>query len=123
MPGSRQKLLAESNDERKIKLENQLIRRVDHTKSRGLINDNRLSWSYFVFPFLRGMGMFAHFFFSARIFLIVFFLFFVFGYIAWGRGRERGTLRLKAWRSLSIRPTCLAIEDHFNTRILGMSGI
>ena len=64
LPGSRQKLLAESNDERKIKLENQLIRRVDHTKSRGLINENRLSWFYFVFPFLRGTGMFAHFFFQ-----------------------------------------------------------
>ena len=41
--GSRQKLLAESYDKINIKLENQLISRVDHAKSLGLIIDDRLS--------------------------------------------------------------------------------
>ena len=40
--GSRQKLLAESHNEINIKLEDQVIRKVDHAKSLGLIIDNRL---------------------------------------------------------------------------------
>ena len=43
--GSRQKLLAESHNEINIKLEDQVISKVDHAKSLGLIIDNRLSWS------------------------------------------------------------------------------
>ena len=43
--GSRQKLLAESHNEINIKLEDQVISKVDHEKSLGLIIDNRLSWS------------------------------------------------------------------------------
>ena len=36
---SRQKLLAESHDEINIKIEDQVISKVDHTKSLGLINE------------------------------------------------------------------------------------
>ena len=43
--GSRQKLLTESHNEINIKLEDQVISKVDHAKSLGLIIDNRLSWS------------------------------------------------------------------------------
>ena len=43
--GSRQKLLAESHNKINIKLEDQVISKVDHAKSLGLIIDNRLSWS------------------------------------------------------------------------------
>ena len=43
--GSRQKRLAESHNEINIKLEDQVIIKVDHAKSLGLIIDNRLSWS------------------------------------------------------------------------------
>ena len=43
--GSRQKILAESHKEIKIKLEDQVISKVDHAKSLGLIIDNQLSWS------------------------------------------------------------------------------
>ena len=55
--------LAENYGETKIKLANQLIRRVDHAiKLQDLIIDNRLSWSYFVFSVLRGAGLFENFF-------------------------------------------------------------
>ena len=43
--GSRQTLLKESHNEINIKLEDQVISKVDHAKSLGLIIDNRLSWS------------------------------------------------------------------------------
>ena len=43
--GSRQKLLAESHNKIDIKLEDQVISKVDHEKSLGLIIDNRLSLS------------------------------------------------------------------------------
>ena len=43
--GSRQKLFAESHDEINIRLEDQIIRKVYHAKSSGLIIDNRLSCS------------------------------------------------------------------------------
>ena len=43
--GFRQKLFAESHNEINIKLEDQVISKVDHAKSLGLIIDNRLSWS------------------------------------------------------------------------------
>ena len=43
--GSRQKLLVKSNNEINIKLEDQVISKVDQAKSLGLIIDNRLSWS------------------------------------------------------------------------------
>ena len=43
--GSRQKLLAESHNEINIKLEDQVISKVDHAKSLGLIIDKWLSWS------------------------------------------------------------------------------
>ena len=43
--GSRQKRLAESHNEINIKLEDQVIIKVDHAKSLGLIIDNLLSWS------------------------------------------------------------------------------
>ena len=43
--GSRQKLLAESHNDINIKLEDQVISKVDHAKLLGLITDNRLSWS------------------------------------------------------------------------------
>ena len=43
--GSCQKLLAESHNDINIKLEDQVISKVDHAKSLGLIIDNRLSWS------------------------------------------------------------------------------
>ena len=43
--GSRQRLLAESSDEINVNLENQRIKRVDHTKSLCLTIDDRLSWS------------------------------------------------------------------------------
>ena len=43
--GSLQKLLAESHNEINIKLEDQVISKVDHAKSLGLIIDNRRSWS------------------------------------------------------------------------------
>ena len=46
--GSCQKLLAESHNEIIIKLEDQVISKVDHAKSLGLIIDNRLSWSNLV---------------------------------------------------------------------------
>ena len=41
--GSRRKLLAESDNEINIKLEDQVFSNVDHAKSLGLIIDNRLS--------------------------------------------------------------------------------
>ena len=41
--GSRQRLLAESNDEIYVSLENQQIERVNHTKSLGVTIDDRLS--------------------------------------------------------------------------------
>ena len=43
--GLRQKLFAESHNEINIRLEDQIIRKVYHTKSLGLIIDNRLSCS------------------------------------------------------------------------------
>ena len=43
--GSRHKLLTESHNEINIKLEDQVISKVDHAKSLALIFDNRLSWS------------------------------------------------------------------------------
>ena len=43
--GSRQKLLAESHNEINIKLEDQVIGKVDLAKSLGLTIDNRFSWS------------------------------------------------------------------------------
>jgi len=43
--GSRQKLLAESLNEINIKLEDQVISKVDHAKTLGLSIENRLSWS------------------------------------------------------------------------------
>ena len=43
--GCRQKLLTEIHNEINIKLEDQVISKVDHAKSLGLIIDNRLSWS------------------------------------------------------------------------------
>ena len=43
--GFRQKLFAESHNEINNKLEDQVISKVDHAKSLGLIIDNRLSWS------------------------------------------------------------------------------
>ena len=47
--GSRQSLLAESNDEICVSLENQRIERVDNTKSLGLtIDERRLSWSNYI---------------------------------------------------------------------------
>ena len=46
--GSRQRLLAESNDEICVSLENQQIERVNHTKSLGLTIDDRLSWSNYI---------------------------------------------------------------------------
>ena len=42
--GSRQRPLAESNDEICVSFENQRIERVDHSKSLGLTIDDRLSW-------------------------------------------------------------------------------
>ena len=46
--GSRQRLLAESNDEICVSLENQRIERVNHTKSLGVTIDDRLSWSNYI---------------------------------------------------------------------------
>ena len=46
--GSSQRLLAESNDEICVSLENQQIERVNHTKSLGVTIDDRLSWSNFI---------------------------------------------------------------------------
>ena len=43
--GSHLKLLAKSHNEINIRLEDQMISKVDHAKSLGLIIDNRLSWS------------------------------------------------------------------------------
>ena len=42
--GSRQKLQTQS-DEFDIEIDGETIKRVDHTKSLGLIVDDRLSWS------------------------------------------------------------------------------
>ena len=46
--GSRQRLLAESNDETCVSLENQQIERVNHTESFGVTIDDRLSWSNYI---------------------------------------------------------------------------
>ena len=46
--GSRQRPLAESNDEICVSLENQQIERVNHTKSFGVTIDDRLSWSNYI---------------------------------------------------------------------------
>ncbi|KAK3705930.1 hypothetical protein QZH41_000306, partial [Actinostola sp. cb2023] len=43
--GSRQKLLTEGDYDIVANIENTKIKRVDHTKSLGLIIDDRLSWS------------------------------------------------------------------------------
>ena len=43
--GSRQKLLAEGNPEPRIRIDNKSIEKVTHTKSLGLIIDNRLTWA------------------------------------------------------------------------------
>ena len=43
--GSCQRLLAESNNEICVELENHRIERVDHTKSLGLTINDRLSWT------------------------------------------------------------------------------
>ena len=43
--GFRQKLFAESHNSINIKLEDQVISKVEHAKSLGLIIDSRLSWS------------------------------------------------------------------------------
>ena len=47
--GSRQKLLPESHNEINIRLEDQIISKVDHAKSLGLIIEYRLSWSNHVY--------------------------------------------------------------------------
>ena len=46
--GSRQRLLAESNDEICVSLENQRMERVNHTKTLGVTIDDRLSWSNYI---------------------------------------------------------------------------
>ena len=46
--GSRQRPLAESNDEICVSFENQRIERVDHSKSLGLTIDDGLSWSNYI---------------------------------------------------------------------------
>lgn len=46
--GSRQGLLAESNNEICVELENHRIEREDHTKSLGLTIDDRLTWTNYV---------------------------------------------------------------------------
>ena len=45
---TRQKFFAENCSEINIQLESQPISRVEHTKSLGLIIDDRLSWSYHI---------------------------------------------------------------------------
>ena len=46
--GSRQRLLAESNNETCVELESHRIEGVDHTKSLGLTIDDRLSWTNYI---------------------------------------------------------------------------
>lgn len=46
--GSRQRLLAASNNEICVELENHRIQGVDHTKSLGLTIDNRLYWTNYI---------------------------------------------------------------------------
>ena len=46
--GSRQRLLAASNDEICVSLGNQRTERLEHTKSLGLTIDDRLSWSNYI---------------------------------------------------------------------------
>ena len=50
--GSRQKFLAKSYDEINSKLENQLISRVDHAKSLGLIIDDRVMLTKLVIRYI-----------------------------------------------------------------------
>ena len=46
--GSRQRLLAESNNEICVELENHRIERKDHTKSLGLTIDDQLTWTNYI---------------------------------------------------------------------------
>ena len=43
--GSRQKILVVNYDNISIKLQDQVVRKVDHVKSIGVVVDDRLSWS------------------------------------------------------------------------------
>ena len=51
--GSRQKILVENYDNISIKLQDQVVRKVDHVKSIGVVVDDRLSWSNQVDEILR----------------------------------------------------------------------
>ena len=51
--GSRQKILVENYDNISIKLQDQVVRKVDHVKSIGVVVDDRLSWSNHVDKILR----------------------------------------------------------------------
>ena len=55
--GSRQKLLAEGNPEPRIRIDNKSIEKVTHTRSLGLIIDNRLTWAIHISEISKKVSM------------------------------------------------------------------